>query len=82
MALANTGGAPWLARVFVDVQPDRSGGGDGVVKLYARARRTVRMTFPWPDEEGAPVIAGVEISDRTPYHRVNGLGELTLTRGT
>lgn len=81
MALANSGDAPSFARVFVDVQPDRSRGGEAVLKLHARARRSVRMTFSWPDEDGAAVTAGVELDDRTPYHRVSERGELTLNSG-
>ena len=80
MELVNNGSAPTLARVFVDVQPHRSLGGDTVVKLPVRSRRTVRMRFPWPDEDGAAITAGVEVNNRSPYHRVNEHGELTLTR--
>lgn len=81
MSVANKGSAPSLVRVFVDVPSDRSRGGDGIVRLEAGARRTVRVTFPWPDELGAAVTAGVEHTARTPYHRLNERGALVLTRG-
>ncbi|MBA2301037.1 MAG: hypothetical protein H0W08_00220 [Acidobacteria bacterium] len=81
MPLVNNGRAPSLVRVFIDVQPDRSHGGDGVVRLHAGERRTVRMTFPWPDDNGADITAGVELDDRSAYHRVNKRRELTLIRG-
>ena len=80
MELVNNGSAPALGRVFVDVEPSRLGG-DLLVKLPIHSRRTVRMMFHWPDEEGARVSAGVELDNRSPYHRVNERGELTLTRG-
>jgi IPT/TIG domain len=80
MAVANNGNAPSLARVFLDVEPHRNRGGDAVVKVYSHSRRTVRMSFLWP-EDGAAITAGVELVDRTPYHRVNERGEATLTRG-
>jgi hypothetical protein len=81
IAVANNGDAPSFARVFVDNPLDRSRSGDAVVRLDAGARKTARTTFPWPHEQGAAITAGVELSDRTPYHRVNERGELTLTRG-
>jgi hypothetical protein len=82
LALSNRGGAPALARVFVDVQPDRSlGGGGGAIGLGAHESGTVRLTFRWPAETNATVTAGIELTDRTPYHRVNERGAITLTRG-
>jgi len=47
MSLVNNGGAPSLARVFVDARPERRRGSDGIVKLLVGARSTVRMMFPW-----------------------------------
>jgi hypothetical protein len=80
MALANNGNAPAIARVFFDFELHRSRGGEAVVKVYSHSRRTVRTSFLWP-EDGAVITAGVELVDRTPYHRVNDRGEARLTRG-
>ena len=80
MALANNGNAPSLARVFFDSELHRDRSGEAVVKVYSHSRRTVRTSFPWP-EDGAAITAGVELVDRTPYHRVNDRGEARLTRG-
>lgn len=81
LTLLNRGDAPSLARIFLDVASDRSRGGDGAIGLQSGERRTVRMMFPWPDEDGAVVTAGVELTDRTPYHRVDDRGAVALTRG-
>jgi hypothetical protein len=80
MALANNGNAPSFARVFFDFELDRTRGGEAVVKVYSHSRRTVRTSILWP-EGGAAITAGVELVDRTPYHRVNDRGEARLTRG-
>lgn len=79
--VVNQGRAPSFARVFLEVQPDRSRGGGGIVQLRAGESKTARMTFPWPGEARASVVAGAELNGRTPYHQVNERGALTLTRG-
>ena len=80
MTLANNGNAPSFARVIFDFELDRTRSGEAVVKVYSHSRRTVRTSFRWP-EDGAAITAGVELVDRTPYHRVNDRGEARLTRG-
>ena len=79
IAVANNGDAPSLARVFLDVALDRNSSGDAAITLDVRARKTVRITFPWTRHHGEAITAGVAVDDRSPYHRVNERGELTLT---
>lgn len=81
IAVANRGRAPSLARVFIDVQPDRNRGGSAVVQLRARESKTARVTFPWPGEEGAAVVAGVAVNERTPFDQVNEHEALMSTGG-
>jgi hypothetical protein len=81
MTLANKGDAASFARVFMDVRPHRSRGGDAAVKLYPRSWRTVRWSFPWMDMDGASITIGAELAESTPYHRVNERGEARLTHG-
>ncbi len=81
MTVVNKGAAASFARVFIDVQSDYNDGGGEMLKVAAGERRTLRVMFAWPDEEGAAISAGIELRDPTPYHRVNERGDLELTRG-
>ncbi len=81
MTVVNNGGAPSFARVFLDVQTNYNRGGGEFLKVGAGGRRTLRLMFAWPDEEGAAISAGIELRNRTPYHRLNERGELMLPSG-
>jgi len=81
MALANNGAAPSSARVFIDIEGDGRRSGGEEVKLQAGQRRSLRLKFPWPEEDGASIAVGIELKEPTPYHRVNGRGGLALTNG-
>ena len=81
MTLVNRGAASSFARVFVDVQSDYSQAAGELLKVAAGERRTLRIMFAWPAEEGAAASAGIELKEPRPYHRVNERGETVLTRG-
>ena len=68
---------PRLFRRAIEVSEGRG----EVLRVAAGERRTLRLMFVSPDEEGAAISAGIELSDPRPYHRVNERGELVLTRG-
>jgi hypothetical protein len=74
VVVANRGQATAHARVFVDAETEAHLGGESLVRLPARTRKTVSVTFSWPGNEGGTVSLGVGLSDRTPYHRVDEQG--------
>ncbi len=78
VVVANRGQVPAHARVFVDSETESHVGGESLVRLPARTRKTVSVTFSWPGSEGGTVSLGVSLSDRAPYHRVDEQGRPQL----
>jgi hypothetical protein len=78
VAVSNPGETTVHARVYLEVQPYPEEGTEVVVKLPAHARKSLKFSFPWPDEAGAKIGIGVELIDRSPYQRYDERGEPVL----